>query len=31
MIISICTSLTAAFAAFWEISVKSAPENPSVI
>jgi len=24
-------SLTAAFAALWHISVKSAPENPSVI
>ena len=25
------TSLTADLAAFWQISVKSAPENPSVI
>jgi len=25
------TSLTPAFAAFWQISVKSAPENPSVM
>ena len=30
-IIKISTSLTAALAAFWQISVKSAPENPSVI
>lgn len=28
---AIITSLTADLAAFWQISVRSAPENPSVI